>query len=214
MINREIKQYKMMFLLGIFCVSLLLIRAKITHSTFLFFLVWNLFLAYTPLAISSLLINNIILIEKRRYFYLLLLCWLLLLPNAPYLITDFVHLKKDNSIPVWFDVLLLASFTITGLLFGMASMHTIFRILSIKFSIVRAKLIMGIVCGLCGFGIYLGRFLRYNSWDVLQKPISLTADIFTSLFATETYRAAWGITLGFGMLQYLLFSIYTDFKKE
>ncbi|MES2486679.1 MAG: DUF1361 domain-containing protein [Bacteroidota bacterium] len=212
-INREIRQYGLMFTLSLFCLGLLLIRAKITQSIFLFFLIWNLFLAYTPLAVSSLLINNITLVQKRRYLLPLLACWLFLLPNAPYLITDFIHLNKDNAIPVWFDILLIASFTLTGLLFGLASMHNVYKIVLVKTSATAAKIIMLFICGLCGFGIYLGRFLRYNSWDILQKPISLGIDIFSSLFASETYRAAWGITLGFGMLQYLLFSIYNEFKQ-
>ena len=212
-INREIRQYGLLFALSIFCMGLLLIRAKITQSIFLFFLVWNLFLAYTPLAVSSLLINNVTLVQKRRYLLPLLACWLFLLPNAPYLITDFIHLNKENNIPVWFDILLISSFTLTGLLFGLASMHNVYKIVLVKTTAIAAKIIMLIICGLCGFGIYLGRFLRYNSWDILQKPVSLVTDIFSSLFADETYRAAWGITLGFGMLQYLLFSIYNEFKN-
>jgi uncharacterized membrane protein len=189
-ITREFKQHFNLFALSLFCCVLLLIRAKITSSIFFFFLIWNLFLAYTPLALTSLITNNISLIEKRRYLYPSILCWLLLLPNAPYIITDFLHLKKEAGVPVWFDVLLLISFTLCGLLFGLASMKNMYNILTIKFTKLTASVSMSLTCLLCGFGMYVGRFLRYNSWDILNRPICLTADIFDSLFSADTYRAA------------------------
>jgi len=209
----EFKQYWLLFALSLFCAALLLVRAKVTGSTYFFFLIWNLFLAYTPLGITSVMMHSINLIEKRIYFYPLLLCWLLLLPNAPYIITDFIHLRKESGVPFWFDVLLLISFSACGILFGLASMKNVYNMLMIKFGGRVADISMGIVCLLSGFGMYLGRFLRYNSWDVLQRPLALIYDIFWSLIAAETYRAAWGITLGFGTLMFLLFSLYNDPEK-
>jgi uncharacterized membrane protein len=212
-LTHQFRQYWLLFALAVFCVALLLVRAKITQSIYFFFLIWNLFLAYTPLGLTSIMMNRLNLIEKPLYFYPLLLCWLLLLPNAPYLITDFIHLQKETGVPVWFDVLLLTSFSASGLLFGLASMKNIYNMLTIKFSIRAADISMGFICLLCGFGMYLGRFLRYNSWDILQRPITLGSDIFWSLIAADTYRAAWGITLGFGILMLLLFSLYNDPEK-
>jgi len=209
----EFKQYWLLFALSLFCAALLLVRAKVTGSTYFFFLIWNLFLAYTPLGVTSVMMHRINLIEKRIYFYPLLLCWLLLLPNAPYIITDFIHLRKESGVPVWFDVLLLISFSACGILFGLASMKNVYNMLMIKFGGRVADISMGIVCLLSGFGMYLGRFLRYNSWDVLQRPLTLIYDVFWSLIAAETYRAAWGITLGFGTLMFLLFSLYNDPEK-
>jgi uncharacterized membrane protein len=136
-----------------------------------------------------------------------------LLPNAPYIITDLVHLEKQNNIPLWFDILLIASFTTCGMLFGLASMKNIYTILSVKFSSAIATTTMAVTCLLSGFGIYLGRFLRYNSWDVLHKPLTLITDIVHSLVAFDTYRAAWGITIGFGTLLFLLFRLYYDPKE-
>jgi len=212
-LTHQFKRYWLLFALAVFCLALLLVRAKITQDIYFFFLIWNLFLAYTPLALSALMIQRLNLIEKPLYFYPLLACWLLLLPNAPYLITDFIHLKREAGIPFWFDVLLLISFSVCGLLFGLASMKNIYNILAIKFSAKIASLSMTVTCLLCGFGLYLGRFLRYNSWDILQRPIELSTDIFWSLIAADTYRAAWGITLGFGTFMFLLFSLYNDPEK-
>lgn len=208
----NLKQYRLPGVLCIFCVLLLAIRMKLTHSLFLAFLVWNLFLAAVPLAISQLIINSKTL-HKRLYLYPLLVCWLLFLPNALYLITDFVHLYKDNSIPVWFDILLIATFSFTGMLFGLQSMYNIYLLAVKRNGLMKSRLFMMAVCLLCGFGIYLGRYLRYNSWDALHRPFALLNHSFAILFDAETYRAAWGITLGFGVLQYLMFSIYRDSKN-
>ncbi|WP_116789182.1 DUF1361 domain-containing protein [Flavobacterium psychrotrophum] len=212
-LSREIRQHFQLFALAAFSVGLLLIRAKMTQSIYFFFLIWNLFLAYTPLAVSSVIIRYKILRYNWYYSYPILFCWLLLLPNAPYLITDFIHLRAATPVPVWFDVLILASFTLTGLLFGLASMQNIYRLLAIKFGSGYANLTLLIVSILSAFGIYLGRFMRYNSWDILHKPISLITDIIQSLFSEDTWKPAWGITIGFGLLQYLLFDLYSSMKR-
>lgn len=114
--------------------------------------------------------------------------------------------------PFWFDALLIATASICGLLFGLASMKNMHRILSVKFSNSAVTFILAMSCFLAGFGVYLGRFLRYNSWDVLQKPLALSTDILHSLIAPSTCRLAWGITLGFGVLQLVLFRPY--YKPE
>lgn len=206
------RQHFLLFALAVFCIALMLVRAKLTQSIYLFFLIWNLFLAYTPLGLTSLMMNRVSIIEKW-YFYPAFVFWLLALPNAPYIITDFVHLEKQNNVPLWFDILLIGSFTACGMLFGLESMKNMHNILCVKFNKSAATAIMAITCLLSGFGIYLGRFLRYNSWDVLHKPITLTADILHSLIAIETYKPAWGITLGFGTLLFLLFRLYHDTEK-
>lgn len=212
-ITRTFSRHYMLFVLAAFCISILLIRAKITHSVFFFFLIWNLFLAYTPLAVTTLIRNNSKLINKKLYFYPAFFCWLLLLPNAPYLITDFIHLQRETNVPIWFDVLLLISFSASGMLFGLASMKDMFNIITAKFSQKIAWISMVTICMLCGFGMYVGRFLRYNSWDILQKPYALTIDILCSLTSAETCKPAWGITLGFGTLMFLLFHLYHTPKK-
>jgi len=207
-IKKILGRHYMLFVLAAFCIALLLVRAKLTQSIFYFFLIWNLFLAYTPLAFTSLLKTKKSIQVKWFYFYPCVMIWLLLLPNAPYIITDFVHLKKETPIPFWFDILLIASFSVTGMLFGLASMKDIFKMFSKRFSIMTTWIIMAGVSLLCGFGMYVGRFLRYNSWDILQKPYTLTIDILCSLTSAETCKPAWGITIGFGTLLFMLFNLY------
>jgi uncharacterized membrane protein len=212
-ISKPVREYGSVIALSAFSIALLLVRVKITQSVFYMFLIWNLFLAYTPLAVSLLIISSRRITSRWYCLAPALMAWLLLLPNAPYLITDFVHLKKETPVPVWFDVLLLASFTFSGILIGLASMKNIYLLLSARFSRRISGISMMIICLLSGFGLYLGRFLRYNSWDVLHRPLSLAGDIWLSLFAAETCKPAWGITLGFGILQYLLFDLYNSVKR-
>lgn len=207
-ITKNIGEHLQLYLLAAFCIVILLIRAKATQSVFFFFLVWNLFLAYTPLGITTLMRYKPTLAGR---WYLLLpcfLCWLVLLPNAPYIITDFIHLKKDLNVPVWFDVLLIISFAITGLLFGLASMKEMFLILAKKRNAATAWIVLGTSCILSGFGVYVGRFLRYNSWDILHRPFSLMTDVLYSFTGTETWKPAIGITFGLGTFLFLLFRLY------
>lgn len=210
--EQTIRKHLLLFILAGFCIGILLIRAKATQSIFFFFLIWNLFLAYTPLGITSSLKNRG-LAAKNIWFYPAFLCWLVLLPNAPYIITDFIHLKKELSVPVWFDVLMLISFAVTGILFGLASMKEMFQMIESRSGTRIAWATMAITSVLSGFGVYVGRFLRYNSWDILQRPLSLAADIFTSLFDVATFKPAWGMTLGFGTLLFLLFNLYHSPEK-
>lgn len=202
------RKHYALFYLTLFSIILLCVRIKITHSFSYLFMVWNLFLAYLPLAITILMVNNVKLIERKVLYYPLLFSWLLLLPNAPYIITDFIHLKIETSVPVWFDILLLISFTSGGILAGLASMKHMFSIISIKTNPLAAWLITAITCMLTGFGIYVGRYLRYNSWDIISNPGELFADILHNIAGSTPF----GITLGFGGFLFLLFHLY--YKAE
>jgi uncharacterized membrane protein len=210
---RNMKRYLPLVVLTFFSIILLLVRVKITQSVYYLFLVWNLFLAALPLGVS-LIINSTNKIKNNKYFfYPALMGWLILLPNAPYLVTDFMHFRHESSVPFWLDLLILGSFSISGFLFGLASMHNVYKTLSKKWHRAAAMLFMASTCLLSGLGIYIGRMLRYNSWDVLCHPIRLVTDVINGFVAPATILTAWGITLGFGFLQFLLFDLYTSSEK-
>lgn len=212
-LQQNFKHNRHLMLLGIFCIALLVVRAKLTHSIFYFFLIWNLFLAYTPLLITSYLMERPYLIEKKWLFLPLLFTWLLLLPNSPYIITDFIHLQRETTVPVWFDVLLLISFSMAGLLFGLKSMKHIFYILAIRFNYMMVWIALYSVCILSGFGIYVGRYLRYNSWDIVHRPLELFREIITSLTSRPDCVTAWGVTFGFGTFLFLLFLMHPEIEE-
>lgn len=201
-------QYRTLLVLATFSIALLCARVVVTHSIFYLFMAWNLVLAFSPLMASAFISRA----RSGRWFCISLVIWLLLLPNSPYVLTDFIHLRKDNSVPVWFDVLLLVSFSAAALLPGLASMKIVFRELSERTGIFASWFSMGIISLLCGLGIYIGRFLRYNSWDVLRRPVGMLTDIFNVVTGDGT-REAIGVTIGFGCFMFLLFNLYYTPEK-
>lgn len=204
-VNIRIKEVIVFATLTIFCLLLLLIRAKVTQSVFFFFLIWNLFLAFIPYLISFFLLTSITFQERQFLRIGTLFVWLLFLPNSFYLITDFVHLNKFPDVPFWFDLVLVSSFSITGFALGLFSIRTIEKIIQLHYSNVQSKIMMFCILYLTAFGIYLGRFLRFNSWDLLSNPIDLFASCVDCLFMREVQN----FTLGFGTFLLILYFIST-----
>ena len=155
-------------------ISMFLFRARVSISgqTEYAFLIWNLFLAWIPLGIAYIASS---LVQKRRHILILLplvlIPWLLFLPNAPYIVTDLLHLKHPRvGVPIWFDVLMISWFAWTGMLLGVFSlfmMHDIIRRILGRWVGWGFVLITGLLTSL---GIYIGRFLRWNSWDLILNP--------------------------------------------
>jgi len=203
------KQNNFLILSSVLAIALLLIRVKITHSFYLLFLIWNLILATIPYLLSSYIKIDLS-IKKYNFKNLLLIgCWLLFIPNSFYLITDFVHLNHNNWLQFSFDFILLSSFTVAGFYFGILSVFSIQQ--QIQF-FHNSKISYGFIIAisyLCAFGIYIGRFLRFNSWDVISYPIFLLESIYNSLFENQT----WLFTIGLGTLISLANFIYVKLKS-
>lgn len=198
------KQNKVVIINIIFCLVLILLRVKFTQSITYIFLIWNLFLAGIPYAISQL-IRNWNWVKKSTILLISTLSiWVLFLPNAPYIITDLIHLNHINSSLIWFDVILIFLFATNGVLLAILSMVDIYAVLKEKSNATAAYFSMVIVSFLTGFGIYIGRYLRWNSWELFTKPNHLFQDIITSLQNTE----AIGITISMTCLLLVLFSSY------
>ena len=158
------------------------------------FLIWNLFLAWIPY-LAALLFERLQASGAGRW--ILLFCfgiWLAFLPNAPYIVTDFIHLEPRPPIPVWFDMVLLFSFASTGMALGVFSLYEVHRALRRQFSGKTAHLIIIGAAVLAGFGVWLGRFLRWNSWDILTNPTGLLRDILQTLANRYELIKAFGIS--------------------
>ena len=160
-------------------VTLFRLRTLMSGSMDYIFLLWNLFLAWLPLimayAVSSFA-------SRRRYVALTVLpaaaLWLLFFPNAPYILTDLVHLRHPRpDVPLWFDTLLINWFAWTGLLLGIVSLFLMHNVVSKAFGRIAGWIFVFIVGTLCSVGIYIGRFLRWNSWDVIFHPAARLGDI-------------------------------------
>lgn len=148
------------------CAVLLALRATRAHSLHYGFLFWNLFLAIIPAAAALILTRT----RNTAAAILLFLIWLGFLPNAPYIVTDFIHLTPNPPVPLWFDVALLISFAGTGLLLAYSSVVDVQGVVAARFNAIAGWFVALGSLILSGFGIYLGRFLRWNSWDPLSNP--------------------------------------------
>jgi uncharacterized membrane protein len=192
----------LLFIFGFFCLFLSLIRVKLTTSIFLMFLIWNLFLAIIPFFITCYLKTRN-LFENKFKNGLIILIWLLFLPNSFYIITDFVHLSLSNSYTFWYDLLLISSYASLGFLLGIISLQDFENSLSKKFNSSVSSILLFVISILSGFGIYLGRILRYNSWDILKNPIDLFTDLFEVFITLESI----GFSILFGCFIYFIFRI-------
>lgn len=191
-------------------VGLLLARAAVTGKLQFAFLPWNLLLAWIPLVFAVLVYRLRLRRSKDRLFLLgCALIWFFFYPNAPYLITDLVHLKTRPPIPRWFDLLLMMSFAWTGLFLGYLSLYLMQEVVrgwrgrAAGWYFALAMLALG------AFGIYLGRFLRWNSWDVVVRPLGLLGDVARRVkFANHPEMVAFSLTFfAFSVLIYV--TLYT-----
>lgn len=183
---------------------LLALRIKLNQSFFYLFLVWNLFLAAIPYTITTYMISVPTLPKFIKIGLLLL--WLLFLPNAPYIITDLLHLKHGISKMLWLDVLMIASFAINGLILFFLSLKDFEQLLDTFFNKNVKHVIIISTCFLTGFGMYLGRFLRFNSWDLIQTPEALISEMFDIITSPAQHFEAWVFTASFGC--FLVFTYY------
>jgi uncharacterized membrane protein len=178
-------QYKM-FLGGLLLLASLIsltlseIQTRLSGTDSYTFLAPNLALAWIPLIAALAAYWSA---RNRITFFLILpifaLIWFIFFPNAPYLLTDFQHLASTNSSsPLWFDVILLIWFAWTGLLLGVTSLYLMQEIVSRSLNATAGWIFAIGATTLSSFGVYLGRFLRWNSIDILQDPLLIAKDMY------------------------------------
>ena len=161
------------------CVVLLAGRITVTNSPRYLFLVWNLYLAWIPVVCAYLALAFS---RRRALLYAIVpifaLLWLIFFPNAPYILTDLQHLALEGTnAPVWFDVILLVWFSWTGVLLGIVSLYVMQIVVSGAFGRAAGWILVFGVSLLGSLGIYIGRFLRFNSWDIWQNPANFALNI-------------------------------------
>ncbi len=170
------------------------------------FLTWNLFLAWMPVLFGLLAVR------WREHWWLgapATGLWLLFFPNAPYLITDLMHLQWITGAPAWFDALMFFAFVLNGLMLGFVSLSWMQELVSGRWGAVWgwAFALCSMVAG--SFGIYIGRFLRWNSWDLFVHPLSFAANLWDALrHPAGSWRMAM-ITLTLSALLWLAYLIFT-----
>nr|WP_052294966.1 DUF1361 domain-containing protein [Oscillochloris trichoides] len=167
------------------------------------FLIWNLILAWIPYVMAMWAEAS----AQRSLWRAILpgIAWLLFLPNAPYLLTDLIHLERFGFV-WWYDLGMLIALAWSGALLGVASLFIMQRIVRERLGTFMSWVFVLTSCGLNGIGIYVGRFLRWNSWDILFNPNWLISDTLYLLNTPAYYPQMIGVSglfAGFLALGYL-----------
>ena len=204
-----------MLVLVVFCFCFSVFRYIYSDTKTFLFLNWNLFLAFVPWALTSIAIIKPALRKSKITIVILLGSWLLFFPNAPYILTDLFHLRlKGLSMPIWFDLTLILSFAWTGLLFGFLSLWDIETILSKSIKRRYITLISVALLFLGSFGVYIGRYLRWNSWDIITEPFNLIYDIGNRVFNPFEHPRTWGMTITMGVFLSIVYLSFRLIRKR
>jgi uncharacterized membrane protein len=194
----------------VFSVAIWRVRTEFSGTGRYGFLIWNLFLAWIPFLVAYL---SYTLALRRRWIYLVIpmaaFFWLIFFPNAPYILTDFQHLAYSGSeLPVWYDVMMLTWFAFTGLLLGVVSLFLMQEIVRLEFGDWAGWAFVAAVTGLSSAGVYMGRFLRWNSWDILHDPAGIALYSFQRVLDPSLQSIAFiGLFAAFFLFLYI--TLYT-----
>lgn len=199
-LNRSTKGLAALSILGgVIVISRIILKHEYQFS----FLTWNLFLAWVPFWLILLVENT----RQKNLKFLILPVWLLFFPNAPYIITDLLHLKNyTHNIP-WYDSLAIFTFAATGVLIALYSLQKAHRILEQYTSPATTWTLIALCSLLTGFGVYLGRYCRLNSWDLFNRPIWFAGRILHQFENPLTYK----FTLTFSFVFFAFYYIYIRF---
>lgn len=182
------------------CLGLIAVRVLRTGSPHFLFLVWNLFLACVPLAASRLLVSMSGRGASSWAQGALFCLWLLFLPNAPYIVTDLVHVSPPAGLLSWYDSGMVLSCAGAGLLVAYLSLRDMQQLVERRFGNIAGWLMAGSASMLSGLGVYLGRVQRWNSWDVVTDPVALFGSIAHLLLNAHPHTVAVTSLFGLGLL--------------
>ncbi len=192
------------------CAGLFVFRVYFSRTWMYYGMPWNLFLAWMPY-LCSLSVAYLHHRYPQRWWLLLppALVGIAFFPNAPYIVTDFVHLDVRPPVPLWYDIGLLASFAWTGIVLGVYALRILQVIFSKGIGQVLSWLFVLLVLGLSGVGIYLGRFLRWNSWDLVLQPQAVLYDIAVRLRHPLGNKETYGVTLLYAAFMFVCYLALT-----
>ncbi|MBX2841715.1 MAG: DUF1361 domain-containing protein [Flammeovirgaceae bacterium] len=207
--NPILKPVGVLALFSIVCTFLLGFKIIEINQFRGFYLIWNLFLAWIPLFISLLLYQKVFTAgenQKQWAIIALTFVWLLFFPNAPYIISDIIHMRKSNQL-VWLDALIIFGFATIGLNVGLLSLFIVQKCVSKIYGKAFGWTFISFTIFLSGFGIYLGRDLRYNSWDIITKPEELLLDCISQWNNLH----AWNMSMAYAMFIFMAYLTIRSF---
>jgi uncharacterized membrane protein len=145
------------------------------------FLLWNLFLAWIPVVLALVIYSHYMRGETPQRMFIPGVIWLLFLPNAPYIFTDFIHLSATAGVPLWFDGTLLSAFAWTGALLCLISVYLVHLAIRYWYGTTQGWMAVLTVLIFTSVGVYFGRIMRLNSWDVILHPGRIVREVASSL---------------------------------
>jgi uncharacterized membrane protein len=188
------------------CVTLVAARVLLSRNFHYTFLIWNLILAWLPLVFSLLACEYY---RKRSarswHFMCAFACWLLFLPNAPYIFTDVIHLVRGHRGHFWVDLFLILSCAVTGLVLGFVSLFLMQNLIVKGMGRFVGWIFIATIAGLSGIGIFIGRFLRLNSWDVVLKPWALPLGMVDLLAHPRGHMRSLALAALFGLFLFIAY---------
>lgn len=210
----EIIRFFFLLAFSVGCFIFTIIRYLITNNNKFLFLNWNLFLAAVPWFISLFISSSFIREKPKVISFVLFAFWLLFFPNTAYIITDLYYLKNHPEKMFWYDLTMILLFSWTGLMFGFFSMKHIEEMLRQKITGVKKHVIICCFFFVCAFGVYLGRDLHWNSWDIFKEPKELFLDIIDRFIIPLGHGRTWGFTFLMGILLNALYWTANLFSKQ
>lgn len=196
-----------------FCVATLFARWAYSDPGAYDFLAWNLFLAWIPVVAAVGVYDMQDRGMRLRRLLPLGALWLLFLPNAPYLLTDLIHLGSRNDAPLWFDLVLFSAFAWTGAFLGFLSIYLMQVVVRRSRGVVWSWAFVGASLLASAFGIYLGRSLRWNSWDFVVRPEPLLADVWARISDPLAHPRTLGMTVALTALLSVMYLVLYAFAQ-
>lgn len=163
-------------------------------------LLLNLTLAWIPYLLSLGLVH----LEQRpttsRGLWLVVfLAWIGFFPNAPYLVTDWLYLPSFAE-ELWFSIGLFMSFSLCGLILSIISLFLVHGVLRTRWGRLEAALLIALMFVLSGLGVFMGRFLRLNTWELVTRPGHVLNDLANRAHDPAVHVNPAAFSLGFALL--------------
>jgi uncharacterized membrane protein len=208
-------RFYLLAVLVVICFFSTIFRHIIYGRPYYYFLNWNLLLASIPWFISLLISSRFVTGKPKILTAVLFIVWLLFFPNAPYIITDLYYMRNHAVRTFWYDLFMILVFAWTGLIFGFLSMDNIRKLWDKKLPKVISIVVTCILLFVCAFGIYLGRHLRWNSWEIFFEPGEFFIDLIDPFINPVGLRRAWSfILLMGGFLNITYWTFYINRKND
>lgn len=209
-------------LLNLYALVLVIARARVYRTPLYRPMLWNIWLSIAPVLVLAIggLAGLVGLLLSRPLGVVLLvlvgLVWVLLLPNASYLITELnqSHRREDDPVPLWYDIILVISLAMSGVVNTVLNVFLLHFIVTITvygdfgpyFLRPGALAIVAVVMLLIAFGMYLGRYPRFNSWDV-RHPRSFITKLRTHFADRANLAACAGFTGTYAVFLCLMYLV-------